>query len=157
MSLKTTIQEDMKAAMRAKDAPTLSTIRLLLSEIKQIEVDERVELDDARIMVELDDARIMAVLSKMIKQRRDSVNIYSQAGRSDLAEKESAEIGVLQRYLPAALDEAAIRKAVEEAVAETGAAGMADMGKVMALLKTRLTGQADMGEVSKILKSVLGA
>lgn len=146
MTLKARLNEDMKTAMRAKDTLTLSTIRLVNAAIKQFEVDERSEADDAKVT---------AILTKMIKQRKDSAKIYADAGRQDLADKENSESAVLQSYLPAMLTEAEIQAAVAAAVAETGAAGMAGMGKAMALLKTRLAGQADMGEVNKILKAAL--
>lgn len=146
MSLKTRLTEDMKTAMRNKDSLALSTIRLANAAIKQYEVDERSEADDEKIT---------AILGKMIKQRKDSARIYLDADRADLAEKEQAEIAVLSQYLPKMLDEAEIQAAVAAAVAETGAASMADMGKVMGVLKTRLAGQADMGEVNKVLKAAL--
>ncbi|MDO4693262.1 MAG: GatB/YqeY domain-containing protein [Eikenella sp.] len=146
MSLKTRLNEDMKAALKAKDQAALSTIRLANAEIKRFEVDERIEADDAKVV---------AILGKMIKQRKDSAAIYSQAGRQELADKELAEIAILQVYLPEMLSAAAIEAAVAAAIAETGAAGMADMGKVMALLKIRLAGQADMAEVSRLLKAAL--
>ncbi|ENZ8513720.1 GatB/YqeY domain-containing protein [Neisseria gonorrhoeae] len=148
MSLKTRLTEDMKTAMRAKDQVSLGTIRLINAAVKQFEVDERTEADDAKIT---------AILTKMVKQRKDSAKIYTEAGRQDLADKKNAEIDVLHRYLPQMLSAGEIRTAVEAAVAETGAAGMADMGKVMVVLKTRLAGKADMGEVNKILKTVLTA
>ena len=148
MSLKIRLTEDMKTAMRAKDQVSLGTIRLINAAVKQFEVDERTEADDAKIT---------AILTKMVKQRKDSAKIYTDAGRQDLADKENAEIEVLHRYLPQMLSAGEIRTAVEAAVAETGAAGMADMGKVMGVLKTRLAGKADMGEVNKILKAVLTA
>ncbi len=148
MSLKIRLTEDMKTAMRAKDQVSLGTIRLINAAVKQFEVDERTEADDAKIT---------AILTKMVKQRKDSAKIYTEAGRQDLADKENAEIDVLHRYLPQMLSAGEIRTAVDAAVAETGAAGMADMGKVMGLLKTRLSGKADMGEVNKILKAVLTA
>ena len=146
MSLKTRLAEDMKAAMKAKDSTTLSTIRLANAAITQFEVDERTEADDNKIT---------AIISKMIKQRKDSAKIYADAGRHDLADKENAETAVLQRYLPEMLSAEEIAKAVAEAVAETGAKSMADMGKVMGVLKTRLAGKADMGEVNKALKTAL--
>ena len=146
MSLKTRLAEDMKAAMKAKDSTTLSTIRLANAAIKQFEVDERTEADDNKIT---------AIISKMIKQRKDSAKIYADAGRHDLADKENAETAVLQRYLPEMLSAEEIAKAVAEAVAETGAKSMADMGKAMGVLKTRLAGKADMGEVNKELKTAL--
>ena len=148
MSLKIRLTEDMKTAMRAKDQLSLGTIRLINAAIKQFEVDERTEADDAKIT---------AILTKMVKQRKDSAKIYTEAGRQDLADKENAEIEVLHRYLPKMLSADEIRSEVEAAVAEIGAADMADMGKVMGLLKTRLAGKADMGEVNKILKAVLTA
>ena len=146
MTLKAKLTEDMKAAMKAKDSATLSTIRLVNAAIKQFEVDERTEADDAKVQ---------AIISKMIKQRKDSAKIYADAGRTDLADKENAEIAVLQGYLPEMLSAEAIATEVAKAVAETGASGMADMGKVMGLLKTRLAGKADMGEVNKALKAEL--
>ncbi|MBG9050210.1 GatB/YqeY domain-containing protein [Neisseria meningitidis] len=148
MSLKIRLTEDMKTAMRAKDQVSLGTIRLINAAVKQFEVDERTEADDAKIT---------AILTKMVKQRKDSAKIYTEAGRQDLADKENAEIEVLHRYLPQMLSAGEIRTAVDATVAETGAAGMADMGKVMGVLKTRLAGKADMGEVNKILKAVLTA
>lgn len=146
MTLKAKLTEDMKAAMKAKDSATLSTIRLVNAAIKQFEVDERTEADDAKVQ---------AIISKMIKQRKDSAKIYADAGRTDLADKENAEIAVLQGYLPEMLSAEAITAEVAKAVAETGASGMADMGKVMGLLKTRLAGKADMGDVNKALKAAL--
>lgn len=146
MTLKAKLTEDMKAAMKAKDSATLSTIRLVNAAIKQFEVDERTEADDAKVQ---------AIISKMIKQRKDSAKIYADAGRADLADKENAEIAVLQGYLPEMLSAEEIAAEVAKAVAETGASGMADMGKVMGLLKTRLAGKADMGEVNKALKAEL--
>ena len=148
MSLKIRLTEDMKTAMRAKDQLSLGTIRLINAAIKQFEVDERTEADDTKIT---------AILTKMVKQRKDSAKIYTEAGRQDLADKENAEIEVLHRYLPKMLSADEIRTEIEAAVAEIGAAGMADMGKVMGVLKTRLAGKADMGEVNKILKAVLTA
>lgn len=146
MSLKTRLTEDMKTAMRAKDTLTLSTIRLANAEIKRYEVDERAEADDVKIT---------AMLSKMIKQRKESATIYHEAGRQDLADKELAEVAILQRYLPEMLSEAEIQSAVAEAIAQTGASGMADMGKAMGVLKKRLAGQADMSDVSRLLKTAL--
>ena len=146
MTLKAKLTEDMKAAMKAKDSATLSTIRLVNAAIKQFEVDERTEADDAKVQ---------AIISKMIKQRKDSAKIYADAGRADLADKENAEIVVLQGYLPEMLWAEAIAAEVAKAVAETGASSMADMGKAMGLLKTRLAGKADMGEVNKALKAAL--
>mgnify|MGYP000941746172 FL=1 len=148
MSLKTQLTEDMKIAMRAKDQVSLSTIRLINAAIKQFEVDERTEADDAKVI---------SILTKMVKQRKDSAKIYTEAGRQDLADKENAEIEILNRYLPQMMSAEEIKTAVEAAVAETGASGMADMGKVMGVLKTRLAGKADMGEVNKVLKAALTA
>jgi uncharacterized protein YqeY len=146
MSLKDRISEDMKAAMRAKDAARLSAVRLLLAALKQKEVDERIELADADVL---------GVIEKMLKQRRESIAQYEKAARADLAAQESFEIGVLQAYLPAQMGEAEIAQAVAAAVAESGAAGVKDMGKVMALLKARLAGKADMGKVSALVKAKL--
>jgi uncharacterized protein YqeY len=136
----------MKSAMRAKDAARLSAIRLILAAIKQKEVDERVELSDADVL---------AVLEKMIKQRRESIAQFEKAARSDLAEAEKFELGVLSGYLPQQLGEAQIEQEVAAAVAESGASGIKDMGKVMALLKARLAGKADMGKVSALVKARL--
>ncbi|MDO4696014.1 MAG: GatB/YqeY domain-containing protein [Neisseria sp.] len=146
MSLKSRLNEDMKTAMRNKDHVLLSTIRLANAAVKQFEIDERCEADDAKIT---------AILSKMIKQRKDSAKIYTDAGRRDLAEKEEAEITVLNRYLPEMLSSEAIDAEVAAAIAKTGAAGMADMGKVMGVLKSKLSGKADMGEVNKAVKAAL--
>ena len=146
MTLKAQLTEDMKTAMRAKDSVSLSTIRLVNAAIKQYEVDERNEADDARVV---------AILTKMIKQRKDSAQIYVDAGRADLADKENAEIDILNRYMPAMMSADEIQAAVAAAIADSGAAGIADMGKVMGLLKTRLAGQADMAAVSQVLKATL--
>ena len=148
MSLKERLTEDMKTAMRAKDQVSLGTIRLINAAVKQFEVDERTEADDAKIT---------AILTKMVKQRKDSAKIYAEAGRQDLADKENAEMEILYRYLPQMMSVEEIQAAVVAAVAQTGASGMADMGKVMGVLKTSLAGKADMGEVNKILKAVLSA
>ncbi len=136
----------MKAAMRAKDAARLSTIRLLLAAIKQREVDERIELDDAAVV---------GVIEKMIKQRRESIAQFEKAARNDLADAEKAEIRVLSGYLPQQMSEAEVEKAVQSAISETGAAGVKDMGKVMAALKAKLAGKADMGKVSALVKTKL--
>jgi uncharacterized protein YqeY len=136
----------MKAAMRAKDSARLSTIRLILSAIKQREVDERIQLADADVL---------SVIEKMIKQRRESIVQFEKAARNDLADAEKSEIGVLSAYLPQQMSEAEVQAAVAAAVAEAGASSMKDMGKVMALLKTRLAGKADMGKVSGLIKSRL--
>ena len=145
-TLQDTIQAAMKAAMKARDKPRLSTIRLMRSEIKRIEVDERAELDDARIL---------AVLDKMVKQRRDSARQYDEGGRSDLAEQERAEIGVIREFLPQPLDEAEISAVIEEILSATGAADMRAMGQVMGQLKPRLQGRADLGQVSQQVKQRL--
>jgi uncharacterized protein YqeY len=148
MSLKAKITEDMKAAMRARDAPRLSAIRLLLAAMKQREVDERIELADADIL---------AIIEKMLKQRRDSVTQYEAGGRQDLADVEKFEIGVLSGYMPQQLSEAEIAGEVATAVAAAGAKGMQDMGKVMAVLKPKLAGRADMARVSSLVKARLGS
>ncbi len=147
MSLKAQITEDMKAAMRAKDAARLSAIRLLLAAMKQREVDERIELSDADIL---------AIIEKMLKQRRDSVTQYEAGRRQDLADVEKFEIEVLSGYMPQQLTEAEIAAEVAAAVAATGAKAMQDMGKVMALLKPKLAGRADMAKVSALVKAKLG-
>jgi uncharacterized protein YqeY len=146
VSLKATITEDMKAAMRAKDATRLAAIRLLLAAIKQKEVDERIELSDTDVVT---------IIDKMIKQRRDSITQYEAGKRQDLADAEKFEITVLSAYMPQALSDADITAAVAAAVQSSGAKGMADMGKVMALLKPQLAGRADMGKVSALVKSRL--
>lgn len=146
MSLKIRISDDMKSAMKAKDAPRLGALRLLLAAIKQKEVDERIELTDADVA---------AVVEKLLKQRRDSITQYEAAGREDLAAAERFEAEVLTAYLPAQLSVDEIRVAVAAAVAASGAAGPADMGKVMAILKPQLAGKADMGEVSRQVKAAL--
>ena len=146
MSLKDQITEDMKSAMRAKDSARLGTIRLLLAAIKQKEVDERIELDDAAVN---------AVIEKLVKQRKDSVTQYEAAGRQDLADAEKAEIAILAAYLPEKMSSAEVAAAVAAAVAQTGATGPADMGKLMAVLKPQLAGKADMAEVSKLVKAAL--
>ena len=148
MTLKQRLTDDMKAAMKSGDKASLGVIRLMLAAIKQREVDERIELDDAQVL---------AALDKMVKQRRDSVSQYEAAGRTDLADIEKAEIVVIDRYLPAKLDEAAIIAAIDDAVAETGAASAADIGKLMGVLKPKLAGQADMGLVSKLVKQRLAS
>ncbi|MBP3221464.1 MAG: GatB/YqeY domain-containing protein [Neisseriaceae bacterium] len=147
MSLKQQITEDMKSAMKARQTDKLSTIRMLLAAMKQVEVDERVALDDNRII---------AIITKMVKQRQDSVRIYREAGRNDMADKEAAEITVLQAYLPQQLSNDEIAAAVAKAITQTGASGMSDMGKVMGVLKGELAGRADMAIVSRVLKEKLG-
>ncbi|MBQ0960622.1 GatB/YqeY domain-containing protein [Ideonella sp. 4Y11] len=146
MSLKDRITEDMKAAMRAKEAERLSTIRMLLAACKQKEVDERVTLDDAMVI---------GLVDKLIKQRKDSVAAYQQAAREDLAAKEAAEITVLEAYLPVRLTADEITAEVARIVAEVGAAGPGDMGKVMGAVKAQLAGKADMGLVSAAVKAAL--
>ena len=146
MTLKARITEDMKSAMKAKETARLAAIRLLLAAIKQKEVDERAELDDAAVN---------AVIEKLVKQRKDSVTQYEAAGRQDLADAEKAEITVLSAYLPEKMSNEEIAAAVAAAVAQTGASGAADMGKLMAVLKPQLAGKADMAEVSKLVKAAL--
>ncbi|MBX3713602.1 MAG: GatB/YqeY domain-containing protein [Lysobacter sp.] len=146
MSLKQRLTDDMKTAMKAGEKDRLATIRLINAAIKQKEVDERVEMDDARVL---------AVLEKMVKQRKDSIEQYDKAGRDDLSAVERAEMAIIEQYLPEKMGEAEIKAAIEAAVAETGASGPADMGKLMGVLKPRLAGQADMGEVSKLIKQRL--
>ena len=146
MSLKAQVVEDMKTAMRAKDAARLSTIRMLLAAIKQREVDERIELTDADVLT---------IIDKMIKQRRDSITQFETGKREDLAAIERAEVALLAGYMPARLADAEIDALIAEAIASTGASGMAGMGKVMALLKPKLAGRADMGAVSARIKAKL--
>ena len=148
MTLKLQLTTDMKAAMKSGDKHSLGVIRLMLASIQQKEVDERIALDDAQVL---------AILDKMVKQRRDSVSQFEAAAREDLASIEREEIVVIQRYLPEKLDEAAISAAIEVAVVKTGAAGPADIGKLMGALKPRLAGKADMGLVSKLVKQRLSA
>jgi len=147
MGLKDRINEDMKAAMRAREQERLGALRLLLAAIKQREIDERVTLEDLQLV---------SVIDKMIKQRKDSISQYEKASRQDLADKEKYEISVLEAYLPQQMSQAEIDAAVAEAIASTGAKGAADMGKVMAVLKPKLAGRADMGKVSGLVKSKLG-
>ena len=146
MSLKERITEDMKAAMRAKDAERLGTIRLLTAAMKQKEVDERVELDDVAVI---------GIVDKMLKQRKDSIEAFEKASRQDLADKEKAEVAVLQAYLPARLSADEVAAEVKAIVAELGAQGPGDMGKVMGAVKSRLAGKADMGQVSAAVKAAL--
>ncbi len=146
MSLKTRINEDMKTAMKARDTARLAAIRLLMAAMKQREVDERIELDDAGVV---------AVIEKMLKQRKDSIAQYEAAKRQDLADAEKFEVEVLSAYMPQALDAAEVEAIVAAAVAESGAKTPADMGKVIALVKPRVAGRADMGEVSKLVKAKL--
>ena len=146
MSLKTQLTEDMKAAMKAGEKDRLAVIRLINAAIKQKEVDERVEMTDALVL---------AVLEKMVKQRKDSISQYEGAGREDLAAIERYELGVIEAYLPAKMSEAEVQAAIDAAKAETNAAGPADMGKLMAVLKPALAGKADMGLVSQLVKKAL--
>jgi len=146
MSLKAQITEDMKAAMRAKESGKLATIRLILAEIKRKEVDEQIEVDDAQTV---------AIVEKMIKQRKDSITQFEAGGRADLADIEKAELVVLAAYMPAGLSDDEIAAEVQAAVAASGAAGPADMGKVMAILKPKLAGRADMTVVSGLVKKAL--
>jgi len=140
------IQDDVKAAMKAKDKARLGVLRLITAAIKQKEVDDRTELNDDQVI---------AVLEKMVKQRRDSIAQYEKAGRTELAEQEAFEIGIIQEYLPEPLSEAEISTLIDQALDETGASGMQDMGKVMGWLKPRLAGRADLGQVSQILRQRL--
>jgi len=144
--LRLQIQEDMKTAMKAGDKRRLGAVRLILAAVKQKEVDERKELSDADVL---------GVLEKMLKQRRDSISQYEQAGRTDLAEQEAFEVGVIQGYMPAALSDAEVAALIEEAIAATGAKAMADMGKVMGVVKPKIQGRADMGAVSARVKQRL--
>jgi len=147
MSLKARISDDMKSAMRAKDAPRLSAIRLLLSAMKQKEVDERVELSDADVV---------AIIDKMLKQRRESIAQFEKGGRQDLADTEKFEVGVLQAYMPQALSDAEIDAEIAAAMQASGAKAISDMGKVMAILKPKFRGRADMGKVSGLVRAKLG-
>jgi uncharacterized protein YqeY len=145
-SLKTRITEAMKAAMRAHEKARLSTVRLMLADIKRIEVDERIEVDDARVLV---------ILDKMAKQRRDSISQFRAAGRNDLADAETFELGVIGEFMPQPLSEAELTALIDKALADSGATGAADMGKVMALIKPAAQGRADMAAVSKLVKARL--
>jgi hypothetical protein len=147
VSLRLQISEDMKTAMRAKDSARLSAIRLLLAAMKQREVDERIELDDEQVIV---------IIEKMLKQRRDSISQYEAAKRQDLVDVEKFEVEVLTGYLPQALTEAEVAAIIEKVIADTGAAGIKDMGKVMGLVKPQIIGRADMGKVSGQIKTRLG-
>jgi len=148
MSLKIRINEDMKVAMKARETARLAAIRLLMAAMKQKEVDERIELDDAGVI---------GVIEKMLKQRKDSITQYEAAKRQDLADVEKFEVEVLTAYMPQALGAAEIEAIVARAVADSGAKGPADMGKVMALVKPQVAGRADMGEVSKLVKTRLAS
>ena len=146
MTLKEQITEDMKSAMRAKEAERLGTIRLLLAAIKQREVDERITVDDAGII---------AIIEKLIKQRKDSIEQFQKAGRTDLVDQESKELGILQAYMPAQLSEAEVQVAIQNTISSLGATGPQDMGKVIGALKAQLAGKADMGMVSGLVKAAL--
>jgi uncharacterized protein YqeY len=146
MSLKERISEDIKAAMRGKDAARLSALRLLAAAIKQKEVDERVTLDDAAVL---------AIVEKLIKQRKDSIEQFGRAGRTDLVDKESAELALLSAYLPQQMTDAELAAAIDAAIGEAGVSGPQAMGKVMALLKPRIAGRADMGKASALVKQRL--
>lgn len=148
MSLKDRINEDMKAAMRAREAERLGAIRLLQAAIKQKEVDERIVADDAAVL---------AIIEKLIKQRKDSITQFTQAGRNDLAAKETAELDLLSAYLPQQMSDAELTAAVDAAIAESGASGAQAMGKVMAVLKPRIAGRADMGKASALVKQKLSS
>ena len=147
MTLKERITEDMKTAMKARETERLGAIRLLLSAMKQREVDERIQLSDQDVV---------AVIEKMLKQRRDSISQFEAGGRTDLADKEKFEVGVLQTYMPQALSEAEVAAIIQAAIAETGASGVKDMGKVMGVVKAKVAGRADMGKVSALIKNKLG-
>jgi len=146
MSLTATIKDAVKAAMRAKQKERLSTLRLITAEFKKVEVDERIEVDDARAL---------QILDKMCKQRRDSIQQYSDAGREELAAAEQAEIDVIAEFLPEALSEDELATMVADAIAQSGATGMQDMGKVMGILKPKVQGRADMAQISQLVKSQL--
>ena len=146
MSIRQTISDDMKTFMRAKDTARLGAIRLLQASIKQKEVDERIELNDDQIL---------AVIQKMLKQRKDSIEAYQQANRQDLIDQEQLEIEVLTKYMPEPLSDEEINQYIEEAIATTGAVDMKDMGKVVGVLKSKVAGRADMGKVSKLVRQKL--
>ena len=146
MSLTATVKDAVKAAMRAKEKERLSALRLITAEFKKVEVDERIEVDDARAL---------QILDKMCKQRRDSIKQYQDAGRDELAAVEQAEIDVISEFLPEAISDEELSQMVSDAIAQSGAAGMQDMGKVMGILKPKVQGRADMGQVSQTVKSQL--
>lgn len=147
-ALKTRINDAVKDAMRAQDKPRRDALRLIMAEMKRIEVDERVVLDDARVV---------AILDRMAKQRRESIQQFEQAGRQDLVDSESAELAVIQEFLPRALEESELEALIDAAIASTGASGIKDMGKVMGVLKPQVQGRADMAAVSQCIKVRLGA
>ena len=144
--LKARITEDMKSAMKAKDKDALKAVRMILGAIKQKEVDDRIELDDTQVL---------AVIQKMVKQRKDSISQFKDAGRTDLVDVEEAELAIINNYMPEQLSEAEIAAAVDKAIADTGASSMQDMGKLMGLLKGQLDGKADMGAISGLIKAKL--
>ena len=146
-ALKDQIQDAMKSAMKSGDKPRLAVIRLIMSALKQVEVDERIELDDSRTL---------AILDKMVKQRRESISQFRTGGRDDLADKEQAEIDIISEFLPQALSDDEIEAIINDAISQTGAASMKDMGKVMGVVKPQITGRADVGAVSQKIKSLLG-
>lgn len=146
-ALKTRINDELKTAMRAKEKARVAVLRLINSEFKRIEVDERIELDDARVLV---------VLDKMLKQRRDSITQFENAGRADLAEQEKAESVIIQEFMPQPLSETELEQIIAKAVADSGATSMREMGQAMALIKPQVQGRADMGDVSKRIKAHLG-
>ncbi len=148
MSLLAQLKDEMKNAMRAKDKLALGVIRMALSAIKQVEIDDKTTLDDNAII---------AVLTKMVKQRKDSITMFKEGGRAELAEKEAAEIAVLEKFLPQPLTTDEIEALIKQAIAESGAASMADMGKVMAILKPKMQGKADLGKVSAQVRSLLNS
>jgi len=145
-AVKQRIQEDVKTAMRSKDKDRVSTLRLVLAAIKQKEIDENTELDDVQTL---------AILDKMIKQHRDSIALYQQGGRTDLVEKETRELSIVQSYLPAPLTDAEINDLLQQAIRDTGAKSLQDMGKVMGVLKPKVQGKADMGRISGLVKQAL--
>lgn len=146
--LKTSLQDAMKAAMKAGDKPRLGVIRLMLAALKQVEVDERIELDDTRVI---------GILDKMVKQRRESISQFDKAGRDDLSSVEHAEIDVIQTFLPQALSESEIEAIINEAISKTGAESIKDMGKVMGIVRPQVVGRGDMGVISGTIKTILSA
>lgn len=148
MSLKQQLNDAMKQAMRAKDKARLGAIRLIQAEVKRVEVDERIDIDDQRLLT---------IMDKMVKQRRDSISQYQKAGRQELAAVETAEIAVIQEFLPAALEQQEIEQLIAEAISTTGAESMRDMGKVMGILKPQIQGRADAGQVGAMVKKALNA
>ena len=147
-ALKTNLQDEMKAAMKAGDKQRLGVIRLILSALKQVEVDERIELDDTRVI---------AIMDKMVKQRRESIGMFDQAGRDDLSNIEQAEIEVIQTFLPQPLSESEIETIIKDAISKTGAASIKDMGKVMGIVRPLVVGRGDMGVISGTIKTILSA